>query len=103
MRVPYTRTSNSDAAFSSALARDLGIHQQTGAGLGGFLANIFKKVLPIGKTIFKQGFEIAKPGLQDIGHQLVGSAANYATNQLETGVNKLTNKIGGKRKQDALS
>ena len=105
MRVPYTITSNSDAGFRSALSRDLGIHNhvQTGAGLGGFLAKMFKKVLPIGKTILKEGFKIAKPALQDVGHQLVGSAANYATQQLESGVNKLTNKIGGKRRQDALS
>ena len=103
MRAAYTATSKSHSVYSRALARDLGIHTQTGAGLGGFLKNIFKKVIPIGKSILKQGFEIAKPGLQDIGNQLVGSAANYATQQLQTGANKLTNKIGGKRRQDALS
>ena len=105
MRVPYTITSNSNSGFRSALRRDLGIHNhvQTGAGLGGFLMKMFKQVLPIGKTILREGFKIAKPGLQDVGQQLVGSAANYATQQLASGVDKLTNKIGGKRKQDALS
>ena len=106
MRVPYTITSDSNSGFRSALRRDLGIHNhvgQTGAGLGGFWMKMFKQVLPIGKTILREGFKIAKPGLQDVGQQLVGSAANYATQQLASGVDKLTNKIGGKRKQDALS
>ena len=69
MRVPYTVTNDSHAGFRRALARDLGIHVQTGGGIGGFLAKLFKKVLPIGKTILKEGFKIAKPALQDVGHQ----------------------------------
>eukprot|EP00116_Pleurobrachia_bachei_P005424 sb/3465686/ len=49
------------------------------------------------QTILKQGFEIAKPGLQEAGHQRVGEVSNYAAKQIENGANKLTNKIGKRR------
>ena len=98
MRVPYVDVSPNPAVYDQALSRDLGVYSnQSGAGIGGFLKKLFKTVIPIGKTILKQGFEIAKPGLQEAGNQLVGAASNYAAKQIETGANKLTKKIGKRR------
>ena len=103
MRVAYSNVSQNPAAYRQALARELGVYSnQSGGGLGGFLKKIFKTVIPIGKTILKQGFEIVKPGLQEAGNQLVGAATNYATNQIQAGSKKLIDKMG-KRKYGQLS
>eukprot|EP00116_Pleurobrachia_bachei_P017902 sb/3478164/ len=103
MRLLYHPSALHTAAFDKALDNDLGVyHNQRGGGLGGFLRKIFRTVVPIGKSILKKGFEIAKPGLQTAGNELVGAASQYAAKQIATGANKLTDKIG-KRKRDALS
>ena len=103
MRVSYTEAAPHPDVYRRALARDLGVYSnQTGAGLGGFLKKMFKAVIPIGKTILKQGFELAKPGLQDAGNQLVGAASNYAVNKIDSGAKRLIDNIG-KRKVDQLS
>ena len=103
MRVSYTEATPDPAVYRQALASDLGVYSnQTGAGLGGFLKKIFKSVIPIGKTILKQGFELAKPGLQDAGNQLVGAASNYAVNKIESGAKRIIENVG-KRKVDQLS
>lgn len=103
MRLLYNPTSQHTAAFDKALDYDLGVyHNQSGGGIGGFLKKMFRTIVPISKSILKQGFEIAKPGLQTAGNELVGAASQYAAKQIASGANKLTDKIG-KRKRDALS
>lgn len=103
MRVSYNDVAPNPKVYNDALSRDLGVYSnQTGAGIGGFLKKVFKTVIPIGKQILKQGFEIAKPGLQEAGNQLVGAASNYASNQVQIGAKKLIDKVG-KRKYGQLS
>ena len=80
---------------------------QTGAGIGGFLKNMFTKyVVPIGKSFLKQSYEIAKPELQKMGKDLTSAAVDYGTRQVKSAVkrgrdevDKVTRKM---RKQDAL-
>eukprot|EP00116_Pleurobrachia_bachei_P017796 sb/3478058/ len=103
MRQLYYPSPQATADFDRALDADLGVyHNQRGGGIGGFLKKLFRTVAPIGKTILQKGFEIAKPGLQTAGNELVNAAGQYAARQIETGANRLTNKIG-KRKRDVLS
>ena len=103
MRQLYYPSPQSTSDFDRSLDDDLGVyHGQTGGGIGGFLKKLFRTVVPIGRTILKKGFEIAKPGLQTAGNELVNAAGQYAARQIETGTNKLASKIG-KRKHDVLS
>ena len=108
MRVPYTVTNETHAQYRHALNNDLGIyHIQTGAGIGGFLKNMFTKyVVPIGKSFLKQSYEIAKPELQKMGKDLSSAAVDYGTRQVKTvmkrgrnEVDKVTRKM---RKVDVL-
>ena len=58
MRQYYFATKATEHALRSALNNELGIyHTQTGAGIGGFFKGLFKKIIPIGKSLIKQGFE----------------------------------------------
>lgn len=103
MRVSYNDVAPNPTVYDQALSRNLGVYSnQSGAGIGGFLKKMFKSIIPIGKKILKQGFEIAKPGLQEAGNQLVGAASNYASNQVHIGSKKLIDKVG-KRKYGQLS
>ena len=108
MRVPYVATNETRAQYHNALNDDLGIYQiQSGAGIGGFLKKMFSKyVVPLGKTVLKQGYEIAKPELQKMGKELGSAAVDYGTNQLKTGMKRLGEKVDGvtskMRKRDAL-
>ena len=72
MRAVYQPTHETYAGFKDALHNDLGIfHVQRGAGIGGFFKSLFKTMVPIGKSILKTGFEIAKPHLQQAGQEMV--------------------------------
>ena len=65
MRQYYFATKATEHALRSALNNELGIyHTQTGAGIGGFFKGLFKIIIPIGKSLIKQGFEAAKPELK---------------------------------------
>lgn len=110
MRQPYVSTRESHALYHSALNDDLGIYRvQSGAGIGGFLKKMFSKyVVPLGKTVLKQGIEIAKPELNKMANNLKDAAVEYGTNKLNSGLEKLGQKVDGvvsksKRKRDALS
>ena len=88
MRQYYFATKATEHALKSALNNELGIyHTQTGAGIGGFFKGLFKKIIPIGKSLIKQGFEAAKPELKKIAN---------LTDRANT-------KVGVKRSKDALS
>lgn len=104
MRQPYTVSHASEQLFRSALNNELGIyHVQTGAGIGGFFKSLFKKVVPLGKTLLKQGFNAAKPELQKIAARGIDAAGKYAMNQVQNATDKANRKVGVKRRKDALS
>ncbi len=96
MRAVYHPTHDTYTGFKDALHNDLGIfHVQHGAGIGGFFKSLFKTMVPIGKSILKTGFEIAKPHLQQAGKELV----QHGTQAL---VNKVESKLSKKRPRDAF-
>ena len=97
MRVPYVTTSETRAQYHNALNDDLGIYKvQSGAGIGGFLKKMFSKyVVPLGKTVLKQGYEIAKPELQKMGKELGSAAVVYTTRQVKSGVKRMGGKVDG--------
>ena len=89
MRVVYNPTSATSAHFDRALHNDLGIyHIQRGAGIGGFFKSLFNKIIPIGKTIIKSGFEIAKPHLQEMGNELVSKGVKAVKTKIENKINQ---------------
>ena len=88
----------------TALNNELGIyHTQTGAGIGGFFKGLFKKIIPIGKSLIKQGFEAAKPELKKIANKGINAAGNYTMQQVQNLTDRANTKIGVKRRKDALS
>ena len=104
MRQTYTPSSTSERLYRAALNNDLGIyHVQTGAGIGGFFKSIFKKIVPIGKSLLKQGFDLAKPELQKLASKGIEAAGSYGAKQLQRGLDSAHKRVGTKRKKDALS
>ena len=96
MRTVYQPTHETYQGFKDALHNDLGIcHVQHGAGIGGFFKSLFKTMVPIGKSILKTGFEIAKPHLQEAGKELVQKGTQALVNKVET-------KLARKRPRDAF-
>ena len=104
MRQTYTPSRNSESLYRAALNNDLGIyHVQTGAGIGGFFKSMFKKIIPIGKSLLKQGFDLAKPELQKLASKGIEAAGSYGAKQLQRGLDSAHKRVGTKRKKDALS
>lgn len=105
MRQNFIPDQSTKEFYRAALHNDLGVyHVQSGGGFGGFLKNVMSKyVIPIGKTLFKKGFEIAKPELQNVGQKAIASASRYGIKQMNIAANKLQERVGGsRRKLDAL-
>lgn len=85
MRTVYQPTHETYAGFKDALHNDLGIfHVQHGAGIGGFFKSLFKTMVPIGKSILKTGFDIAKPHLQQAGKEMVQRGTQALVNKVES-------------------
>ena len=104
MRQTYIPSRNSERLFRAALNNDLGIYRvQTGAGIGGFFRNIFKTMVPIGKSLLTQGFDMAKPELQKLAIKGIDAAGNYGAKQFQRGPDSGHKRIGSKRKKDKLS
>ena len=103
MRVAYNPTS-STKNLKNVLHDDLGVyHIQSGAGVGGFFKNLFKKLLPIGKTILKHGFTLAKPGLNKMASNILDEGVNQLTESAQKLKKYGHKKIGMKRGRDELS
>ena len=84
MRELYQPTQSTQTNFKNALYNDLGVyHIQRGRGIGGFFKSLFKTLVPIGKTILKTGFEIAKPHLQKAGNELVERGTKAAVQKID--------------------
>lgn len=84
MRELYHPTQATRANFKDALYNDLGVyHIQRGAGIGGFFKSLFKTLAPIGKTILKTGFEIAKPHLQKAGNEIIETGTKAAVQKID--------------------
>ena len=104
MRQTYTPSRASENLYRVALNNDLGIyHVQTGAGIGGFFKSMFKKIIPLGKSLLKQGFDMAKPELQKLASKGIEAAENYGTKQVQRLTDRAHKRIGTKRKKDTLS
>ena len=107
MRQPYSTSRSSEQLFRAALHNDLGIHHasgMTGMGIGGFLKSVFKRVIPLGKSLLKHGFEAAKPELQKLAARGIDAAGNYTIKQVQNVAGRANKKIGVKRRKlDALS
>ncbi len=92
---------SSQQLFRAALHNDLGIHHSSnmvGFGIGGILKNIFKRVIPIGKSLFKHGFEAAKPELQRLATKGIGAAGNYAIKRVQGRAGSANKRVGVKRR-----
>ena len=100
MRTVYHPTTETYAGFKDALHNDLGIfHVQRGAGIGGFFKSLFKTLVPIGKSILKTGFEIAKPHMQRMGQDLAQKGVQAVSAKAEEFVEK---QLTRKRPRDAF-
>ena len=104
MRQTYSTSRNSEQLFRAALNNDLGIHHSQshnmiGFGIGGLLKNIFKRVIPIGKSLFKHGLEVAKPELRKLATKGINAAGNYAIKGVESAVSSANTKVGVKRRK----
>ena len=96
MRTVYQPTQETYNGFKDALHNDLGIfHVQHGAGIGGFFKSLFKTMVPIGKSILKTGFEIAKPHLQQAGKEI-------AQRGTQAVIEKVESKLAQKRPRDVF-
>ena len=103
MRVTYVPTQSTQELFRSALNNDLGVFRvQQGAGIGGFLRKIIKYVIPVGKSILRKGFDIAKPHLQEAAGQLLDSGVHQMNKQITSVVNQAHQRVGSKRKFGTL-
>ena len=99
MRLAYHPTQTTHSNFRNAIYNDLGVyHIQRGAGIGGFFKSLFKTIAPIGKSILKTGFEIAKPHLQKAGNDLLEEGTNAIMKKVDTFA---TEKLGRKQKRKA--
>ena len=104
MRVEYSATNSTRQGYTHALNSDLGVyHLQSGSGIGGFLAKLLKKAIPIGKSILHKGYELLKPELQKVAVKGIEYAANEGTKLINKKQNAAYKKLGVKRKRDALS
>ena len=102
MREIYHPTAATRQLYRAAINNDLGIyHVQHGAGLGLFLKSFMKRVIPVGKSLLKKGFEAAKPVLQDLASQGIEAGQKYAEKQIKQTGEKLKSRV--KRKKDGLS
>jgi hypothetical protein len=102
MRQVYHPTAATQQLYRTALNNDLGIyHVQHGSGLGSFLKSLMKRVIPIGKSLLKQGFEAAKPALQDLASQGIEAGQKYAEKKIKEGSENLKSRV--KRRKDSLS
>ena len=89
MREVYNPTSATHTHFENALHNDLGIyHVQRGAGIGGFFKSLLTKIVPIGKSILKGGFEIAKPHLQEMGKEIVSKGVKAVKTEAMKKINQ---------------
>ena len=83
MRLLYQPTQETHSNFRNALYNDLGVyHIQRGAGIGGFFKSLFKTIVPIGKSILKTGFEIAKPHLKKAGNEIIERGTKAAVEKI---------------------
>ena len=101
MRHTYSTSQTSQQLFRAALHNDLGIHHSSnmvGFGIGGILKNIFKRVIPIGKSLFKHGLEAAKPELRKLATKGIDAAGNYAIKRVQSAVGSANKKVGVKRR-----
>ncbi len=99
MREIYHPTAATRQLYRTAINNDLGIHHvQSGAGIGGFFKSLLKRIIPVGKSLLKKGFEAAKPALHDLALKGIDEGTKYATKKAEQ---KLKPKA--KRKKDGLS
>lgn len=97
MRVIYQPSHETHSHFKEALYNDLGVyHIQRGRGIGGFFKGLFKTLVPIGKSILKTGFEIAKPHLQQAGKELIQKGTKAAVDKVEDFTKR---KLNSKRKR----
>ena len=102
MRVHYTANAETRHNYRAALNDDLGIfHVQSGAGIGGFLAKLFKRAIPIGKSILHHGFEAIKPELKKVAAQGVDYLGGEGVKFIKNSQKSALKKIGTKRKRDA--
>ena len=99
MRQVYHPTTDTHEHYRAAINNDLGIyHVQSGAGIGGFFKSLLKRIIPVGKSLLKKGFEAAKPALHDMAMSGVEEGTKFLTNQVQK---KLKPKA--KRRKDELS
>ena len=99
IRQVYHPTAATHQLYRAAINNDLGIyHVQSGAGIGGFFKSLLKRIIPVGKSLLKKGFEAAKPALHDLALKGIDEGTKYAAKQVEK---KL--KPNAKRKKDELS
>ena len=84
MRQIYHPTTDTHEHYRDAINNDLGIyHVQSGAGIEGFFKSLLKRIIPVGKSLLKKGFEAAKPVLHDVAMTGVEEGAKYATQQVQ--------------------
>ena len=107
MRHTYSASRTSQQLFRAALHNDLGIHHAShmvGYGIGGILKSMFKRVIPLGKSLFKHGLKAAKPELRKLAAKGIDAAGSYAIKQVGSAVDRANKKVGVKRrKKDTLS
>ena len=102
MRHTYSTSRTSHQLFRAALHNDLGIHHSSnmvGYGIGGILKNVIRRIIPLGKSLFKHGFEAAKPELRKIAAKGINTAGNYAIKRVENAVGSANKKVGVKRRR----
>ncbi len=81
MRQVYHPTTDTHEHYRAAINNDLSIyHVQSGAGIGGFFKSLLKRIIPVGKSLLKKGFEAAKPAL----HDMAMSGLRRVQNTLQT-------------------
>lgn len=101
MRTDYFVSPATVELQRAALHNNLGVyHPQYGAGIGGFFSGIMKKLIPLGKSLLKHGYEAAKPELQKLAHKGVDYLGKRAAQELDSGLKKAKKKIG---ERDSLS
>ena len=103
MRQVYYPTATSHQLYRAAINNDLGIYNtQHGGGIGGFLKSLLKRVVPMGKSLLKQGFEAAKPALRDLASQGVEAGQKALANQVNVLGENMQTRLG-KRRKDTLT
>ncbi len=103
MRQVYHPTTSTRQLYRAAINNDLGIyHTQHGGGIGGFLKSLLKRVVPMGRSLLKQGFEAAKPALRDLASQGVQAGQKALEDQINVLGKNVQTRLG-KRRRDNLN